>query len=222
MLSVALLLSLIFPAVNAKLRISPFVGMNVSRYHYHSPFTPGWDLGIHSSYGTEPPNMPYSHNSSTFGYTIGCDFENNITNHLFFQFGAAYLRNKFSSGSTGLPGFSSNAVTLPFYLFGKTGKNGSGRFLFGAGPFLSVNFGGKTGGFFDFPGETKPYNFGSGSFSRYDIGLGVFAGYELPDGLNFKVAYKQGILDQDLDGLIDKLINSNLSLTAGYFIGRKK
>ena len=220
-LLIASLLSGLLSSAIAKWRISPYAGINVSRYHYHSPFTPGLDFGFPNYYGNFPENLPYTHNSSTFGYILGCDFEGHISNHLFFQFGAAYLRNKFGSGSTGLPGFSSNAVTLPFYLVCKTGQIASGRFLFGAGPFISVNFGGKTDGLFGLPGENMPYNNGGGTYGRYDIGLCGFTGYELADGLNFKVTYKQGFLNQNLDGPSDKLINSNLSLTAGYFIGRK-
>ena len=215
------LLSMLLPSATAKWRISPYAGMNVSRYHYDSPYT----FGLTSDVQLGPQvvsNTPYAQRSANIGYTVGCNFEGDISKHFFSQFGIEYLKNSYTTSSIFLSGFTSNAVSLPCYFLYKTGQSGGGRFLFGAGMFGSVNFGGKTDGDITNPIDKMHYNNGYWSYRRYDIGPGAFVGYELAGGVNFKVTYKQGFLNQLLDDPNETLLNSNLSVTAGYFIGRKK
>jgi hypothetical protein len=132
-------------------------------------------------------------------------------------------------------------VELPVNLVYKTGVEGSGRFLIGAGPYVAYMVNAtnkqkiKTTGFdhngnaFD-EDKSKSYSFNIGDdpdeqdvIKGLDYGAQAFVGYELPMGLFAKVGSQVGFANTQRTTVVQDLKqkNYNFFLTLGYWLTGK-
>ena len=191
-------------------------GINFSNttFSYDSPLT-----------GDEDENGDYR-----AGLKLGAVLDYRLSRGFYFQPGL-YLSQKGSEEfqNNERQDIRINYLEVPFNFLLKAGTGRTGRFFFGAGPYVGVAIGGET----DFFGDEDDLEIGNDRgdlISRLDAGLNATTGYEFPRGLFFRANAALGLAnaysDEEVDrlerlGLDDvKLRNTAFSLTLGYFFNR--
>ena len=166
------------------------------------------------------------------GLKIGALLDYRLSRGFYFQPGL-YVSQKGSEEYTNDPNrdIRINYLEVPFNFLLKAGTGRTGRFFFGAGPYVALAFGGET----EFFGDEEDLEIGNDNgdrISRLDAGVNATTGYEFPGGLFFRANAALGLsnaLSEDQVDVLERapnflddvaLRNTALSLTLGYFFNR--
>jgi hypothetical protein len=182
---------------NAQIAIAPELGLNMANLAF----------------------KPSGSTSMKAGAALGAIVDIGLTDNLFLQPGLFYEMTgcNFSGGS-----FNINTITVPVDVEYKLGEAGSGRFFFGAGPYLGYNISGTAKG----SGSSTSLKIGSDktdNIKAMDVGLGVNLGYMLASNLYFRGHYQFGFSNLDPSGASGvSTKTSAIGVTIGYYLGGKK
>lgn len=166
------------------------------------------------------PTTPGFSTSMKTGLALGAIVDIGLTDNLFLQPGLFYEM----TGATITGGsINVNTITIPINVEYKLGEAGSGRFFFGAGPYIGYNMSGTIKG----SGSSTALKIGSDKtadqIKAMDFGLGLNLGYMLANNLYFRAHYQFGFSNLDPSGASGASIKTSaIGITVGYYFGGKK
>ena len=198
-------------------------------------FGPELGLGVSTMHFEPPFGFTSASTSAEFSGKIGGVADFKASKHIYFQPGIFFSRKGqsrefsfYTSDSLNLDVHQTlmiNYIDVPVNLVYKTGIQGRGRVIFGAGVVPSYIIGGRNKQQRQGVSDGVPFNnstntlIASGNpLALFDIGVNTFAGYELPTGLFFRAYYTAGVRDIGLGGEVDK--NRVWGVSCGYLFGK--
>jgi hypothetical protein len=185
------------------------------------------------------------------GFNIGLMADVKLMRNLYIQAGAFYQFDniKYNSEKT-YPNLAPNVtvptvntkhyfntIKVPLYVMYKSGLEGSGRFMIGAGPYFSYYMSGRNASKVAIPvldNNNQITNFQIGSinsnlkfddeshsqFNRVDYGANVCMGYESNIGMYFRLNYNQGFTNINYKKSDIETNNWGLQFTVGFLLGK--
>jgi len=148
--------------------------------------------------------------------------------------------NRYGIGSVKQTTFyRTNSLRVPLYLTYKSGFEGTGRFIAGAGPYVSYLFSGsvstdvpvltygtdpqKVSGY-DYRHSNRDLQFGkdrTDDLQNWDYGVNAFIGYESNVGLYFKAGFAYGLGNLSPLNTADSKVRSwGMGISIGYLFGK--
>lgn len=185
------------------------------------------------------------------GLNLGFIADVKLLKNLYLQSGAFYYFNNikytrsldFTTYGLGSPQqteyYRTHEVRVPLYAVYKSGFEGMGRFMAGAGPYAAYTFSGNR----ILNAPTPTYETGSNKVSGYDVmrtetdmtfgetlendrrkwdyGVGAFIGYESNVGLYFRGTFSYGLADLSaVRAESSNIRNWGFGISIGYLFGK--
>ena len=219
----------------AQFRLGPEIGLNVSNINQNAS-----SLNTGSGASISSITSLLSSYTNNYGLRVGVNAEYSFSESFALQSGLYYSMMGASTNaqslsfsglniSLGAGSVRLNYLHVPVYAVYKVDA-GSGKFVMGAGPFISYCLSGTTNlgaikldTLGTFPASSTAISFGSDSSSikALDYGIGMMAGYEMANGLYFKVGYNYSLQNiSNANGTTEK--NSCFFVSAAWYFSNKK
>lgn len=196
---------------NAQFRIGPELGLNITSASYSQSF----------GFGAISPSS-----SVLIGAKGGVIADLGLGDRFAIQPGVFYSMKGFKLTYTGFGSVNVtmriNYIEVPVNVMYKTGSEGSGRFFFGAGPYIGYALGGraKASGLGVSENISLPIgnNDSTDLVKPIDLGGNINAGYELPMGLYARGQFGYSFINTSpLLGISQN--NWGATISVGYLIG---